>query len=45
MKGNGLQLPQGKVLGQIPSPKEWLGTGIGCPGRWGSLEVLENCGT
>ena len=24
----------GWMSGNISSPEEWLGTGVGCPGRW-----------
>mgnify|MGYP001859334932 CR=1 FL=1 len=33
-------------IGSISSPKQWLDTGTGCPGRWWSpsLEAFENHG-
>ena len=38
-RGNGLKLHRGGsdwILGKIYSPKEWLGAGTSCPGRWWS---------
>ena len=33
MRGNGLKLHQGRFRFNIRL-EEWLGTGIGCPGKW-----------